>query len=529
MRNYIRGALSLITISILSLVAGGASAADEPAHGGTLVIGTTQAPNTLNPAIQSGYPTLVPATQLFASPLRYDADWNPHPYLAKSWELAPDGKSLTLHLVGNAVFHDGTPITSEDVAFSIMTLKEHHPFKPMYATVERVETPDPHTAVIRMSTPSPHILLAMSPALCPILPKHVYGKGNIRTNPANNNNVVGSGPFVLVEHRPGEHIIFKRFDKFFIEGRPYLDRIIIKVSPDMSGAVLALERGQLDALMFMRGTRYLQRLSQNPKLVITDKGFEGLGALNWIEFNLAREPFDDLRVRQAVAYAVDKDFILKVLLSGSTSRATGPIHPGSPFYTSDVNKYPVDLDKAAALLDEAGYKPRPDGTRLDVTMDYIPGDPENSKNVAEYFKSQLRKIGINVTLRASPDFATWANRMAAHDFQMTTDNVWNWGDPNIGVARTYLTSNIKNVVWTNVMSYRNPKVDELLAQAAIEVDPEKRRSLYVQFQKLVVQDLPVLYLNVTAFRTVYNQNVANIPTNIWGLMSPMDTVYWKAN
>src|SRR5690606_6737814 len=132
--------------------------------------------------------------QLFASPLRYDAEWKPHPYLAESWELADDGKSLTLHLRKDAVFHDGKPVTSEDVAFSIMAIKKNHPFQTMFAPVEQVETPDPHTAVIRMNQPHPAILLAMSPALCPIMPKHIYDDGqDLKSHPRNSQDVVGSG------------------------------------------------------------------------------------------------------------------------------------------------------------------------------------------------------------------------------------------------------------------------------------------------------------------------------------------------
>ncbi|CAN5436199.1 hypothetical protein BH11PSE4_BH11PSE4_22580 [soil metagenome] len=131
------------------------------ADGGTLVIATTQVPRHFNGAVQSGLATAMPSTQIFASPLRYDDNWNPKPYLAESWDVAPDGLSVTLHLVKNAVFHDGVPVTSEDVAFSIMTIKANHPFQTMLAAVDKVETPDPYTAIIRLAHPHPALLLAM--------------------------------------------------------------------------------------------------------------------------------------------------------------------------------------------------------------------------------------------------------------------------------------------------------------------------------------------------------------------------------
>ena len=143
--------------------------------GGTFTVTWAQNPVSLNPGLSSGISSGIPGAQLFASPLQYDDQWNPHPYLAEKWEMAPDGLSLTLHLVKGAKFHDGTPITSEDVAFSIMAIKANHPFKAMYAPVSGVDTPDPYTAVIRLSKPHPAILLCMSLVLCPIMPKHVYG------------------------------------------------------------------------------------------------------------------------------------------------------------------------------------------------------------------------------------------------------------------------------------------------------------------------------------------------------------------
>ncbi|MFZ1240695.1 MAG: ABC transporter substrate-binding protein, partial [Anaerolineae bacterium] len=153
-------------------------ATSQPRRGGTLVIlSGVGSPRHFNPALISGSATAFPAAQIFASPLRYDENWNPQPYLAKSWEVSKDGLAVTLHLVQGATFHDGHPITSEDVAFSVMTVKTYHPFKTMFAPVDKVDTPDPLTAVIRLSRPHPAILLAMSPALLPILPKHIYGDG----------------------------------------------------------------------------------------------------------------------------------------------------------------------------------------------------------------------------------------------------------------------------------------------------------------------------------------------------------------
>src|SRR5574337_2074064 len=255
--------------------------AQEPKRGGTLVVGSTQTARHLNGAVQSGVATAMPSTQLFASPLRFDDKWNPQPYLAEKWSLAADGKSLTLNLRKNAVFHDGKPVTSADVAVTIMAIKANHPFQTMMGPVEKVDTPDAHTAIIHMNTPHPAIVLAMSPALCPILPKHIYGDGqDLKTHPRNSKDVVGSGPFKLVEFSPGQRIVMERFDKYFLPGRPYLDKLVQSISPDVSTLLLGLERGDIQMIAGVSIPSELRRLKDNPQVALTPKGYEGIGPIN---------------------------------------------------------------------------------------------------------------------------------------------------------------------------------------------------------------------------------------------------------
>ncbi len=498
---------------------GGARAVD----GGTLVIVSTQVPRHLNGAVQSGIATAMPSTQIFASPLRYDDEWNPHPYLAKSWELSDDGLTLTLHLVENATFHDGTPVTSKDVAFSIRTIKENHPFKTMFEPVEAVETPDDHTAVIKLSKPHPALLLALSPALCPILPEHVYGDGqDPKTHPANS-APVGSGPFMLEEFTPGEAIVLKKNPNFFIEGRPKLDEIIYRIIKDENALLIAMENGEADMAPFLGSSTAIKRMQKVDALEVTDKGYEGIGPINWLAFNTASEKLKDPRVRQAIAYAVDRNFITKALHRGVSKQQRSPIIESSPFFDPTIEPYDVDLDKAKALMEEAGF-----GDGMSLTVDYIPGGDEQQKNVAEYLKSQLKKIGIEVEVRASPDFPTWAKRVSTHDFELTMDIVFNWGDPVIGVHRTYLSTNIvPGVIWSNTQSYANPKVDELLNAAAVETDVEKRKQLYAEFQQIVAQDMPIYWINALPYFTAYDKRLKNPPLSIWGPMSPLDELEWS--
>ena len=502
--------------------------AQQPKHGGTLVLGTTQTPRHLNGAVQSGIATALPSTQIFASPLRYDDKWQPQPYLAESWKLAEDGKSLQLNLRKNVLFHDGKPVTSADVAFSIMAIKANHPFQTMLAPVEKVDTPDAYTATIRMSVPHPAIVLAMSPALCPILPKHIYGDGqDLKSHPRNTTDVIGSGPFRVTEFKPSQRIVLERFDKFFLPNKPYLDKVILTISPDSASLLLSLERGDVQMLPFATNPTDLKRLAGDKNVNLTPKGYEGAGPLNWLAFNTLKKPLSDVAVRKAIATSIDKNFITKALMGGFAQASDGPLVASSPFAVTDLVKYPVDLKKAGEMLDAAGYKAGAGGERFKLTIDYLPNIDDQQKNVAEYIRGQLKKVGIAVEVRASADFPAWAKRLATHDFDLSMDQVYNWGDPVIGVARTYLSTNIKPIIWTNTQSYNNPKVDELLNSAGQILDPVKRKAYYATFQKIVTDELPIEFINVVPFHTVTNKKVGNVPMTIWGPMSPYDEVYVK--
>jgi len=239
--------VNTMTRSLMCTIAGAlvgltALTATAQNKGGTLVMAVQSTPRHLNPAVQSGTATGQPGAQLFAAPLRYDENWDPQPYLAESWKVADDGLSVTLNLVKGATFHDGKPITSRDVAFSVKTVQENHPFKTMFAPVSEVQTPDDHTAVLKLSEPHPALLLAMSSQLLPIIPEHVYGDGqDPKKHPQNSENVVGSGPFKLVEFKRDEHIILERYDGFFIKERPYLDKIIMRIIKDATARTIALD------------------------------------------------------------------------------------------------------------------------------------------------------------------------------------------------------------------------------------------------------------------------------------------------
>lgn len=525
MKHFVKGLFAATALSVVC--AAGASAEDTPKAGGTLVTvipGGT--PRVLNPAVQSGVATGLVGAQLFASPLRYDEGWTPQPYLAKSWEVSEDGLAVTLHLEEDATFHDGEPIKSSDVAFSVKVIQEHHPFKSMFAPVTSVDTPDEHTAVLNLAHPHPALMLAMSGQLMAIIPEHIYGDGqDPKNHPRNNEDVVGSGPFKLVEFVPGEHVIMERYDGYWEEGLPYLDRIVARVIRDSSARAIALQNGEIHLSTFENEPTVVSRILEAEGMNVSNDGYGGIGPIDWLAMNTTRGPLQDVKVRQAIAYAIDKKFILNAVMRGTAKDALTGVHPDSPLYNPNVNAYDVDIDKANALLDEAGY-PLQDGKRFELTLELVPFP--GYKPQTEYVKQALSKVGIEVTLNATPDFPTWAGLMGEMNFDMSLDSVYNWGDPVIGVNRTYMSSNIAKGVWSNTQGYSNERVDELLAMAAEENDAEKRKALYAEFQEIVNEEVPIYFLNAVPMHTFYSDKIGNPPINgIWSTSSPMDQVWLK--
>ena len=525
--HFTRRVIFAGTAALALLAATGPTfAQDEPQKGGTLVVASIQKPRHLNAAVQSGMATAVPAAQIFATLLRYGDNFEPQPYLAESWEFSGDNKILTLKLREGAKFHDGEPITAEDVVYSLGVVKENHPFSSMMAPVTSVEAPDAQTVVINMEQPHPAILLVLSSALTPIIPKHVFDDGtDIKTNPKNN-LPVGSGPFRVTEFEPGQHIILERFDDFFIDGKPYLDRIVIRQYQDANSAVLALEGGEAQIYPLIDATRLIRRLEKSGTMNVTDKGYGAIGPLNWLAFNTKHPALSDVRVRQAIAYAIDRNFVTNALHSGLSKPSIEPVGIESPFYTEDVARYDFDLEKSQALLAGAAYGEG--GNKLELRIDYIPDNEEQQRAIAEYVKAALAKVGVTVTVRSSPDFPTWAQRVSNYDFDLTMDQVFNWGDPVIGVNRTYLCSNIREgIIWSNTQQYCNEKVDELMNAAGVEPDLAKRKDLYAQAFKQITEDIPVHFINEVPYHTVYSQAVQNPPVTIWGPMGPLDDVWLK--
>ena len=229
--------------------------------------------------------------------------------------------------------------------------------------------------------------------------------------------------------------------------------------------------------------------------------------INWLAFNTAKKPLSDVAVRKAIATAIDKNFITKVLMGGfARRRPTARSCRAARSRVADLVRYPFDLKKAAEMLDAAGYKAGADGERFKLTIDYLPGVDDQQKNVAEYIRGQLKKVGIAVEVRASADFPAWAKRMATHDFDMSMDIVFNWGDPVIGVAPHLPVDQHQADRLDQHPVVQQPEGRRAAQHApAAILDPTKRKAYYATFEKIVTDELPIDFINVIPYHTATQQ------------------------
>lgn len=481
-----------------------------PKKGGTLTTIITPEPPLLVLGVNNQGPTLLVGSKIYQSLLKFSEDLKPLPELAKSWALADDKITYTFKLQDGVKFHDGTPMTADDVIFSIMqfNMQLAPRARAIFQKIKSATAPDPSTVVLKLDAPFEPFLLMFDVTTCPIVPKHIFDGTDYRNNP-HNSTPIGTGPFKFAEWKRGDYIRLVRHDQYWKPGQPYLDEIIYRVIPDSQSRTLAVQTGQVILAQESDIEPFdIPRLSKEAKLDVTTKGWEYFSPVCWIEINNRVKPLDDWRVRQAISLALDRDFITKRLWFGLNKPARGPVASTTRFFDTALPPLAHDTKKAMALLDEAGLKPNAQGVRFTMKHLSLPyGDVW--QRLSEYIRSSLKQVGIEVVLE-STDAGGWAQRVGAWDYETTINFVYQYGDPTLGVERTYVSSNIQKVTFTNTGGYSNPKVDELFATARNASDAAERAKAFNAVQEILVHDMPQVWIMEMAFPTVYDKKLHNV-------------------
>ncbi len=515
----------LMAATLGSAASGGLAFAQE--NGGTLTSVVYPEPPILNLGLNQQTPTGVVAGKLYEGLLSYARDLSPQPLLADSWEVSPDGLTYTFHLVKNATWHDGQPFTAADVVFSCKTfLPEVHPrARDVFSRCENIEAPDDYTVVFTLKQPFPAFLMAFETASAPMLPRHLL-EGSDYQKVGAEQPPIGTGPFRFSEWVRGSHIHLTANEDYYREGQPKLREIYYRVIPDAASRSVSLEQGDAQLTQWQDIEPFdVARLAALPHLEMTTEGYEYFSPMLWIELNCRRPPMSDKRFRQALMHLIDRNFVRDRILFGLAKAATGPIASSMRFYTSDVRTYEQSVEKAVALLDEMGLKPDAGGVRATLKFSMVPAG-DTWTRIAEYVRQALAAAGINVELQSN-DLAGWVESVSNGDFDISGNQLYQNGDPALGVARTYISSNIrKGVMFSNTSGYSNPKVDELFEAAAGEIDVEKRQALYTEVQQLLVEEVPVLWLAEPQYPTIHDNRLKEITTSATGVNSNFGTVHF---
>ncbi|MFT4159807.1 ABC transporter substrate-binding protein [Shinella sp.] len=463
------------------------------------------------------------ATKVFERLVKMERNLSFSPVLALSVTPSADFKTYTIKLRPNVKWHDGKDFTAEDVVFSAMDYWKPIAIGVAFKSLESAKMVDKNTVTLNFSAPMAEFALKARLAdWALVLPKHIYGTGDIITNAANN-NPVGTGPFKLKAWTRGSHVEFVRNEQYWDPKLPYLDRLIIRWWRDPASRSAALEAGELHIAAFNPvPAPDLARLAKTGNFVVEKGGYENSAWVSTIEFNTRNAITSKPAVRRALMHAINRQFIADTVYYKLAKPATSAmVSYNSQFYSPDVPKYEFDPVKAGKLLDEAGY-PVKDGSRFTVNLVAAAWFEENAK-LGQYIKQAFEDIKVKVNLIVADRPTALKRIYSDYDFDVALSNNAQAMELIPQVTRFYTTDGIlKGAAFRNATGYSNPAVDKVVDQLAVESDPAKRKVLAAEFGKLVVTDAPILPLveidSVTVARKdVRNHsNAANYMNETWG-------------
>lgn len=469
-------------------------------------------PNTLVMIIESSPTNLDPRVGIdawsecidgliFDGLLSRGDDLSVAPGLADRWEI-PDPLTYIFHLHRGVKFQDGRGLTSRDVKWTFDSLLEgkiRSTKAANYRFVERIDAPDDLTVVFRLKEPDSPLLWNLSDSAIGVVP---YGTLDDMTR-----HPIGSGPFKFVSAETDREVVLERNDDYWGE-KANLARVRFAVVPDETTRALELRKGSGDVAINSLTPDTVLTLAREPGLTVE----RGRGTrLAYLAFNLRDPILKDRRVRQAIAYALDRQPMIDYLWRGQAELARSILPPQSWAYDGDVRSYQHDPDQANRLLDAAGY-PAVNGVRFHITMKT--SLDANTRMMVAVMQQQLREVGIVLDIR-SFEAATFFSDVIHGAFQMYSLR-WMGGNEDPDIFEYVFHSAKFPPNGANRGFYSNPKVDEFIDKARRAVDPAVRKPLYAEVQRILAEDLP--YVDFWYFDNVlvHTRRVRNLRMNAAG-------------
>lgn len=463
--------------------------------GGTLVDALSGEPSGLIAMMAGESSASAIASNIFNSLLKYDKNLELTGELAQSWDVSSDQKTITFHLKPNLKWADGQPLTSEDVLFTWKTVtddKTRSPYGADYKLVKRAEAPDSNTFKVTYAQPYAPALDSWSGLH--ILPKHLLKDQDINNTPFSR-NPVGSHYYQLDQWKKGESLSLKR-NPNATQGQAKIDHLVSRIIPDRAAQFLELMADNIDS-MSLNSIQYARIFPSRPDLTAKIAQYKELGnSYTYLGFNLKHRPFDDVRVRQAINYAIDKQEIIDGVLLGLGLPVASPYKPGTRWSNPKLQPYPYDPHKAIALLKEAGFEDHDHDGILDrdgqpLSFEILTNQNKEREMSAVLVQRRLKEIGIDVKIRVV-EWATFISRfIKTGDFNVV---LLGWG---LGLEPDQFNiwhSSQQAPGQFNFIGYKNPKVDKLLEAGRLELSPDKRMKIYHEFSEILLEDSPVVYL-----------------------------------
>ena len=499
----------LLSFSTLTLAAAAGCSPAKKGGGTTRVLTATTGypePHTLfAPGGGGGGPAFT-GSKVLERLLRYNKDQTFSGVLATDWKIGLDGSEIDLNLRPGVTWHDGQPLTPDDVAWTVVNY-----WKPFYPQsildfLAGVDVTGPASVKIRFSRPVPEfsLLTLLSDSANYILPKHLYDGTDVLLNP-HNAAPVGTGPWKFSQWVRGSYVEFVRNPAYWQGGKPKLDKLIIRWFREPASRAAALSTGEVDIGVYnpvpLNDVKDFQAKA--------NVSFEDTGGAVSVYFNVKNPIYSDVRVRQALVHAIDRDFITRTIYFGLARPAFSPILTSNKLYfTDDVPKYSFDPGLAASLLDAAGYPVKADGTRFTMNLLASGWSEENGK-VGAYLKQVFGDLKIDVTLRVPDRPNSLKALYTDYDFDLAySQGGGAENDPVPLLSLLFTTAGIrKGLVFRNASRYATPVMDKLVESITVETDPVKRKALIGQFAKIVMTDLPVFPVVEWPTATVALRNV----------------------
>ena len=414
---------------------------------------------------------------LFSRLIRTDPAGRMIPDLAERWEVE-EGTRYTFYLKKQVRFHDGRPLTAEDVRYTYESMLDPalaSPHRKGYEIIDRIETPDLFTVRFILSKPHAPFLTELTRG---IVPKHLAQNG-----PASfSSHPVGSGPFNLARNDPDDAVELSAYPGYF-EGPSPTRRLLFRIIPEDAVRLLEMEKGNLDLIQNAFPPDALPRLKANPRLKI----MQATGSTySYLGFNLKDPILRDRQVREAIAFSINREEITEHIFKKLAHPATGLLPPSHWAYSPAVTDYSYQPDRARRLLDEAGY-PDPEGPAPRFRLTHKTSQNELARRVVEVIQRQLSLVGIAVEIR-SYEWGTFYADIKSGNFQLFTLSWVGIQDPDIYYNVFHSGSVPPN--GSNRGFYANAAVDRLVEEARGALDAEKRKTLYAEVQKIISEDLP---------------------------------------